>query len=206
MTAISSHASASVLNEIAIFSEPQKWLYLVPTVGAIALGCMFVPHFGVGLALGAATLVAVTPLAIIQNVLGLTKEDPDNDYLKTLQMYPIFATLVAPIAEEGLFRGLVQPLAVRAILFLAPAAAAAFFGTGFTAAAVIATAATAALFGLAHAFNNHQNSYLQAINTTCSGIAFGLISVQFGLGACIAAHIMFNTIASLPMMAKRNDG
>lgn len=176
-------------------ANPQNWLYLVPTIGALAIGVIFAPNFAIGMAAGAGILAAMAVVSIVMNAAGLTKKDENSEYEKSILENPWLGTLVAPIAEEGIFRGLIQPLAMRCVLWAIPAAGAALLGPGITIATTVAVVATAAIFGLAHAFNKHKNAHIQAITTTFSGIAFGLIAVQFGLPAAIAAHMVNNTIA-----------
>ena len=177
-------------------SNPKNWIYLVPTIGAVAL-CVFLAPATAPLGIAAGVIIfSVNGLvALALKVANLVTEDPDSEYQKTLLEYPLLATLVAPILEEGFFRGLVQPLAARTILLVAPAAAALYLGTGLSIAVTISIVATAAIFGLAHCFNNHKNSHIQALTATCGGVAFGLLAAQFGLPAAIAAHMVNNTIA-----------
>src|SRR5579872_2362088 len=100
-----------------------------------------------------------------------------------------------PIVEEGLFRGILQPLTTHAILFVAPTAAAAFAATSLSIAAAVSIVATGVIFGLAHLFNSHKNAHIQAITAIFSGIGWGIARAQFGLPAVMAAHIVNNTIA-----------
>jgi membrane protease YdiL (CAAX protease family) len=177
-------------------SDPKNWIYLVPTIGAVALCVFLAPATApIGIAIGVVIFSVSGLAALVLKVTHLLDEDPDSEYQKTLLEHPILATLVAPILEEGFFRGLMQPLAARAILFIAPAAAALYLGTGLSIAVTISIVATAAIFGLAHCFNSHKNSHIQALTATCGGIALGLLTVQFGLAAAIAAHMVNNTIA-----------
>jgi membrane protease YdiL (CAAX protease family) len=177
-------------------SNPMNWLYLVPTIGVLALGVIFAPStvpIGIGVGVGVFAVTALT--LIILKVCNLVAEDDDSEFEKDVLKYPLFGTLGAPFLEEGIFRGLLQPLATRAILFIAPAAAAAFLGTGLSIAVVVSIVGTAAIFGFLHVFNDHKNSHIQAFTCTLQGIAFGVLAAQFGLPAAIAAHVVNNTIA-----------
>lgn len=190
----SSRPAWDVIRENA--SNPMNWLYLVPTIGVLALGVIFAPStvpIGIGIGVGVFALSTVT--MIILKVCNLLADDDDSEYEKDILKYPLFGTLGAPIVEEGIFRGLLQPLATRAILFIVPAAAAAFLGTGLSIAVVVSIVATAAIFGFVHVFNDHKNSHIQAFAATLGGVAFGVVAAQFGLPAAIAAHIVNNTIA-----------
>lgn len=190
----SSKPAWDVIRENA--SNPMNWLYLVPTIGVLALGVLFAPStvpIGIGVGAGVFVLSAVT--LIVLKVCNLVADDPDSEYEKDIIKFPLSATLLAPFLEEGIFRGLLQPLATRAILFIVPAAAAAFLGTGLSIAVTVSIVGTAAIFGFVHVFNDHKNSHIQAFSCTLAGIAFGVVAAQFGLPAAIAAHIVNNTIA-----------
>lgn len=171
-------------------------MYLIPTIGAIAIGTFFAPNFAVGLAAGAALGAANIVILVALQTLGIVKpEETESEYAKTLREFPASGTVVAPVIEELLFRGGLQPLMARAIVWIVPAAAAAFLGTPLSVATTVAIVATAAIFGFAHLFNSHPNAHWQAIFSTMGGISFGLIAAQFGLPAAIAAHIANNTLA-----------
>lgn len=176
-------------------SDPMNWLYIVPTIGALALCVFLAPTAApIGMAVGVATCVGSAVVLIALKVANLMTPDENSEYEQILREYPSLGTLVAPVIEEGIFRGLIQPLATRAILFLIPAAGAALLGPSLSIAVTVSVVATAVLFGITHLFNSHKNSHIQAIVTTFSGIAFGLIAAQFGLPAAIAAHMINNTI------------
>lgn len=80
---------------------------------------------------------------------------------------------------------------------------AAFLGTGLSIATTVAIIASAAFFGLIHAFNDHKNSHLQAVVATIGGVILGVTAAQYGLAAAIAAHIVNNTLAII--VAKLHD-
>jgi membrane protease YdiL (CAAX protease family) len=195
-TSAASISGPTAQNIIDNVSDPQNWLYLIPTIGTLAIGILFAPHFAIGLGIGAAMACAKIPIALALRALGvLKKEERDSEYEKSILSFPLLGTLIAPIVEEGFFRGVLQPLATRTMIWLVPAAAAtAFFGTGLSIATAVTIVATATLFGLAHLSNPHKNSHIQAIITGVDGIVFGVLAAQFGLGASIAAHIAGNTL------------
>jgi membrane protease YdiL (CAAX protease family) len=175
---------------------PTNWLYLIPTIGAVAL-CVFLAPVSapMGIATGVAILIANAGVSILLKVTNLLVEDENSEYEKSVLKFPFLGTVVAPVLEEGIFRGLLQPLATRAILWIVPTAAALCFGTGLSVAMTVSIVATGAIFGLAHSFNDHKNAHIQAVLTTFGGIAFGLIAGHYGLIAAITAHIINNTIA-----------
>ncbi len=85
----------------------------------------------------------------------------------------------------------------RSIVSFSPAAACAFLATGLSIATTVAIVATAAFFGLIHAFNDHKNSRIQAVMASIGGIVLGVTAAQYGLAAAIAAHIVNNTLAMI---------
>lgn len=181
-----------------IVFEPRNFLFLVPTISAIAFGLIFFPHFGLGLAAGAADLVFTTAYTIVLDKTGILpqKEDKNSKYEKMSRNNLLVGSVFAPIAEEGLFRGLLQPLCARAIQILLPATAAALFGPHLTVAVVASIVATSIVFGAVHYMNPHKNAHIQAITAGIGSLPLGFLSAQFGIGASIAAHLSFNTLVS----------
>ncbi len=176
-------------------SKPEKWLYLVPTIGALALGAFFIPNFAIGMAAGAGIFGAASVIAPALEALGIVKkEETPSEYAKFDQEWPILTTLGFPVFEEALFRGGVMPVIARCVVLIIPATAAAFLGTPLSIAMTVSIVATAAIFGLLHLFNPHPNAHLQAVAATISAIVLGLLAAQFGIGAAIAAHILNNTL------------
>jgi membrane protease YdiL (CAAX protease family) len=179
--------------------QPRNFLFLIPTITGIAIGILFLPNFGLGLAFGIAelaiTLISVSLLSQA-GIISRTK-DNNNEYDKYVRKSLLAVSLFGPIAEEGIFRGLIQPLVTRSIQILVPVAATALFGTGLSVATAVSIVATSVLFGAAHYFNPHKNAHIQAISTAIGGLTLGFLSAQFGIGASIAAHIAFNSIIGL---------
>ncbi len=177
----------SFLNQHAFFKQqPPKrnWSYVMPTVVLMSVGSVMIPHFSLGLALGVANLVLASMVGLLVSLLPIKKANQE-DYRQQLLSYPMMVTVFAPTLEELLFRGLLQTLLIAL----------------FPQASLMAVCITALLFGLAHLTNAKENdAYHQAINTTFSGIFFGLVAMQLGLWAAIAAHMMNNTIALTLLM------
>ena len=85
------------------------------------------------------------------------KPNPLTDLLKdptSLVLVAIFGSVVAPVCEELVFRGFVQPLLVRSL------------------GAVAGILATALPFGLLH-FQEYGNSWRHVLLISLSGVAFG---------------------------------
>lgn len=188
-------------------NNKKDWSYLVPTIGALALGVIFAPNVPIGMAIGVAGTAVSLLIVLTAYAAGKYAENEDSEYSKFIRDNLLVATLAAPILEEGFFRGLLQPLTTRAILWIAPAAGLAFAGTAFSVATTVSIVATATFFGALHASNNHKNAHTQAVCATLGGIILGATAAQFGLSAAIAAHIINNTIAvSLPKPTNRAPG
>lgn len=183
----------------------KDWSYLIPTISVLALGIISTANIPVGMVIGVVSFALGAAAAIATSLLGLSEEDRDSEYEKMLSDNPLLATLAAPFLEEGFFRGFLQPLVMRSIVILVPAAAAAFLGTSFTIASTVSIVATAALFGIAHIFNDHKNSHIQAALATVGGVLYGITAAQFGLPAAIAAHIINNTLAMTMMKMSKQE-
>jgi membrane protease YdiL (CAAX protease family) len=187
-------SGASDMTETAI--NPRNFFFLIPTITGVALGILFLPNFSLGLAIGAIELVVqITAFGILTSKGILKKEDDKNsEYHKQIRKSLLAVCLFGPIVEEGVFRGFVQPLLTVGIQILVPAATAALFGTGLSVATAVSVVATAVIFGAVHYFNPHKNSHIQAVSCTVGGIVLGLLAVQFGIGASIAAHVANNAL------------
>jgi hypothetical protein len=53
--------------------------------------------------------------------------------------------------------------------------------------------------------NPHKGALQQAIAASVKGIALGILSVQFGFGAAVAAHLANNTIVTIAIMRKPSE-
>ena len=162
------------------------------------MGLLLLPNFGLGLIVGTGDLVCqIISLTLLKNV-GVIQVDNEknSDYRKHIQKSLLATSLFAPIAEEGLFRGFIQPLLTKSVQILVPAAAVAFFGAGLSVATAVSILATSIFFGAAHYMNPHKNAHIQAISCTIGGLVLGVLSAQFGIAAAFAAHIANNTILS----------
>ncbi len=176
--------------------QPRNFLFLIPTITGIALGLLLIPNFGLGLAVGAADLAVTVVSMFFLTHVGIVEEDKEKNskYGKYLRSSLLNVSFFGPIAEEGIFRGYIQPLMTKAIQVLAPAAAVALLGGGMSVAVVVSIVATSILFGAAHLINPHKGAHVQAISATVTGVVLGILSAQFGIGASIAAHIANNSI------------
>src|SRR6185503_6739912 len=112
--------------------QPHNFLFLIPTITGIALGLLFLPNFGLGLAIGAAELIFNIASMSLLSKAGILKhtDEKNSEYAKSIRKSLFEVSLFGPIAEEGIFRGLIQPLLTKSIQILAPAAATVVFGMG----------------------------------------------------------------------------
>jgi hypothetical protein len=184
---------------VELVVNPRNYLFLIPTIAAIAVGAIFIPHFGLGLAVGTADLVVSMIGFTLLDRSGILPrtEEKNSKYQQALRDALLEVSVFGPIAEEGVFRGIIQPLLTRTIQILLPAAAVAFFGTPLSIAVFISVVASSILFGAAHYMNPHKNAHIQAISATVGGLVYGFLSAQFGIGASMAAHIANNTLVSM---------
>ena len=182
------------VNQHTFFKPQRNWGYVIPTVTLGVVGVIFLPHFTLGLAIGLCELLLSLAIHFIVSKLFLFSTPDQREYLEVLTKHPLLATLCAPIVEECLFRGILQPLLIGGLLLCFPQ-------FPLVVICALAVSLTAVLFGAAHLSNAKEgNAYTQAIITTIAGVVFGIIALQFGLFAAIAAHMMANTVAITGLM------
>lgn len=179
---------------------------MILTIGALALGVVFAPKaVPTGIAIGVVNLITMLVSLSIINKMGWLHEDKDSEYEKFLLKNPLAAALIGPALEEGIFRGCIQPLIARSVLYVIPTAAAAFLGTRVSVAVAISIVVTAILFGAVHLDNKHKAANAQAVVTGILGITFGICAAQLGLVAAIAAHVVSNTIVVAILLAGKKS-
>jgi membrane protease YdiL (CAAX protease family) len=183
----------------------KKWVFLIPTITTIACGILFLPNFGTGAALGFGMLGIAAITSGVAFVFKLFKIDENNKYNEWISNHLFFGAVGAPILEEILFRGCLQPLTTKAILWLVPAASATIMSLNLSVAVVVSVVAIGAIFGFVHYFNDHKNSHIQAVVTGIAGIALGLTAAYLGLPAAIGAHMLNNTIAMIGINASKKE-
>lgn len=191
LTAVASAVGVGSLTSIGNLQLGSITIYLT----CLALGIACLPGFTTGLLIGPMiSLITISLNMIMQLIAPLTERN--SNYLRLIRENPLNAMIIAPVLEEGIFRGLLLPVMLDAITTLFPITTTMmFWGTGITLAAAISIGVVAGLFGAIHVFNEHEGAYRQAFIATLSGIAFGILALEFGLYAAIGAHIMNNSIA-----------
>ena len=124
---------------------------------------------GVGLALAIMLLGVLIRTPHIESPLTELLKDPTS-----LVLVAIFGSIVAPVCEELLFRGFLQPLLVRSL------------------GAAGGIVATALPFGLLH-FREYGNSWRHVLLITLSGVAFGWMRQATGsTKAAAGMHAAYN--------------
>jgi membrane protease YdiL (CAAX protease family) len=124
---------------------------------------------GVGLALAVMLLGVLIRTPRIESPLTELLKDPTSLVLVT-----IFGSVVAPVCEELLFRGFLQPLLVRSL---------------GAAAGIVATALP---FGMLH-FQEYGNSWRHVLLISLSGVAFGWMRQATGsTKAAAGMHAAYN--------------
>ena len=135
---------------------------------------------GVGLALAVMLLGVLIRTPHIESPLTELLKDPTS-----LVLVAIFGSIVAPVCEELLFRGFLQPLLVRSL------------------GAVAGIVATALPFGLLH-FQEYGNSWRHVLLISLSGVAFGWMRQATGsTKAAAGMHAAYNSFQfALLLMSK----
>jgi membrane protease YdiL (CAAX protease family) len=191
-----------VRNHVPDKRKPAEVKDLLPVVAGVAAACLLSPAFAIGAATVAITLPLEITAAISMNRLGLFKDDPDSKYHKLIVKHPYYATVFAPILEEIAFRGIIlNAIKVVATQVLPAITITCLIGPPMHIAVAVSIAASAILFGAAHLRNSHKNVIPQSIMCAISGIAFGILFVQYGLLASIGAHIVNNTVITGVLLA-----
>ncbi len=140
--------------------QPRNFLFLIPTITGIAMGIIFLPNFGLGLAAGAGMLVVTVVAMSIMTAAGLIEKVKErrSEYSKMLAKESLLVALFGPIQEEAIFRGAYQPLISAAIQVIVPAASAVLFGP-FSIATTVSIVATGVFFGALHYLNPHKGAF-----------------------------------------------
>ncbi|KTD35661.1 CAAX amino terminal protease self- immunity [Legionella moravica] len=191
LTAVATNLGVSSITSMASIEPISLSVYL----GCIILGIACLPGFTSGLLLGSLCTLAVGSLSQIMQFI-----DPlyvrNSHYYRYVLDNPLTVTITAPLIEELIFRGLLLTVALIAVTTLFPITTTIMmWETGISLAAAIAISAVAMVFGLVHLGNEHEGAYRQAFIATLSGIAFGVMALQFGLGTAIGAHVINNSIS-----------
>lgn len=136
--------------------------------------------YGVALAMGLGLLGSLIRIPITENPLTKLLKDPTS-----LILIAIFGSIIAPVCEELLFRGFLQPLLVRSL--------GAFAGV----------LATALPFGLLH-YQEYGDSWRHVLLISLSGVAFGWMRQATGsTKAAAGLHAAFNGFQFVALIAAR---
>ena len=188
-------------DEKDLSEKPADYTYLWVVLGVAAIGSATIPYFAFGLAVGAVDVLLKCAIMRLLNAVGIIKYVKDDvktkKYSDDIKVDPLSAIIDAPLIEELIFRAGLQPLLMFGLIALSPAlAVTSFYATGLSVAAAAAIFLTAIIFGALHVTSSEDNDdYLHAFMATLGGIIFGVLALQFGLMASIAAHFMVNSIA-----------
>jgi uncharacterized protein len=136
---------------------------------------------GVGLAIGILLLGTLIRIPQTRNPLTDLLKDPTS-----LILIAIFGSIVAPVCEELVFRGFLQPLLVRSLGM---------------AAGILATALP---FGLLH-FQEYGNSWRHVLLISISGVAFGCMRHFTGsTKAAAGMHAAYNAFQFVLLVMAKN--
>jgi membrane protease YdiL (CAAX protease family) len=169
---------------------------LVPSISFIALGALTNSNFRKGFGFGILNVVCLKSSFIfykaVESINGKTKtENKVNGIFTdaiTSEDKVVLSTLVMPIGEELVFRGILQPLISRSIsLFIPIGVNFLACGLPITVVKIASIAITSLIFGYLH---EHPS---QKISATISGVAYGILYEKYGLLSSIASHVCVNT-------------
>ena len=137
--------------------------------------------YGVALAITLGLLGNLIRIPQVDNPLTKLLKDPTS-----MILIAVFGSIVAPVCEELLFRGFLQPLLVRSL------------------GAWLGIVATALPFGLLH-YQEYGNSWRHVLLITLSGVAFGAIRQSTGsTKAAAGLHAAFNGFQFVALIAAKS--
>lgn len=166
----------------------------IPTFAILGAGSLYSRVFLIGVGVGLVDVI--TKIALY--FLFLRGIDQDNTQHTDNKETPFSVSVIYPILEEVVFRGLLQPsLRWAASVCLPDVTMKLAFLPAMSLASIVAVVATSVLFGSVHLINQHSGRKIQAMLATWGGITKGLLAINYGLGPAIGAHIMNNTIAGI---------
>ena len=150
---------------------------------ASRLPAFSIAAYGIMLAMGLGILGKLIHIPTVENPLTKLLKDPAS-----VMLIAVFGTLIAPVCEELIFRGFLQPLLVRSI--------GAFAGV----------LAAALPFGLLH-YQEYGNSWRHVLLITLSGVAFGWMRQTTGsTRAAAGLHASFNGFQFVALIAAKGLG
>lgn len=120
-------------------------------------------------------------------------EDNRNDLKSTP---PCIITLLGPIEEEIIYRGIVQSSLQLLFSQVNKLAISTLLGMPLT--CVLAITGSSLIFGFRHKVG------FQCMVTTISGIVYGILKCNYGLWAAILEHITFNSCNELLFLLSSN--
>lgn len=169
------------------------WLKLLPAITFITAGSTYIPHFAYG-------CIMATGLFIVNFILNTVMDTfaKPEKYEEFIELTELTTSLLAPIHEELLYRGLILQLFIELIKSNYPSALeSCFLETDLSIADAIAIFTTALLFGFMHTFNVKTNGFTLMPAAFLGGLMLGFLTKQYGLLIAIGAHSTNNTIAVL---------
>lgn len=154
-----------------------------------------VQGLAVGTAAGFADFLFTTTSQKVCMLAGVKFEEEvdEGDIPPSERFDRCFADLVVkyPIAEEAIFRGVLQPVLAEGLIICIPKLAAPAL-LGIPIANVVSAVAIGVGFGSLHYFNYKQGGKHVAVIGSISGSFYGMVKECFGLPGSIAAHITHN--------------
>jgi len=139
--------------------------------------------YGVLLVFGLGVVGRLIHIPTVENPLTKLFKDPTS-----VVLIAIFGSIIAPVCEELVFRGFLQPLLVRSL------------------GAIAGVVAAALPFGLLH-YQEYGNSWRHVLLISLSGVAFGWIRQATGsTKAAAGLHASFNGFQFVALIAAKGLG
>jgi uncharacterized protein len=152
--------------------------WISPRISFLSIVC-----YGVLLVMSLGVLGRLIHIPTVENPLTKLFKDPTSVIL-----IAIFGSIIAPVCEELLFRGFLQPLLVRSL------------------GAIAGVLATALPFGMLH-YQEYGNSWRHVLLISLSGVAFGWMRQATGsTKAAAGLHASFNGFQFVALIAAKGLG
>lgn len=160
-----------------------------------AIAFSFVEQAAIGAGLGVAEFLFCTTCQKTCMLAGIQFEEimDSDDVHPSERLDKMFSemTIIYPICEELVFRGLLQPFLTKCLLYSWPQLETPSL-FGISQASLISSTAIGTIFGMMHYMNYQKGGEIIVGIGSVSGSFFGITRARFGLTTSISAHMIHN--------------
>lgn len=169
------------------YNKLPDWSYLVPSIGLLAYGAMFVPSYSPGVRTGIV-------LGLGTSVFSLTTGYDNCKRNMNCRTPPTTHALVHPAVAETTLRGVIQPCIKGALSFCFPSTMRLVLGTDLSCAAAASIIAMPIFIAIVHKMPPQIHQNFSSILYILTGIVQGVLAEKFGFTAAIASHVVHHIV------------